>query len=341
MKEQYKLLLLQYIAHDDETSLELAYELGRKAIEKGISVLELINTHNEFLGELLTGSNTSESSIAVVDKAASILKETLAPYEMTRLGFLDTISLLRDQNEKLTNLMEEKSILLKQREDFMMVVTHDLKTPITAAAGCLSLMLDGDFGELNPTMQSVVTSMKDSNQKMFTMVKNLLEAYRYEQSAPVLNIRKLDLGPVLQSAARDFSMSAQMRGINLVTKLDQDLPFVYADDMAISHVLNNLLDNAIKFTPEDGSITVAAKEIDNQLLVEVADTGRGISQEDQARLFQRFFQSDLGRKQYTGTGIGLYLCQEIVKAHGSQINCSSEPGAGTTFSFRLPVFQTD
>jgi NtrC-family two-component system sensor histidine kinase KinB len=168
------------------------------------------------------------------------------------------------------------------------------------------------------------------------MVKNLLEVYRYDQTTPILNLQTVDLRFVVRSVVKEFALPAQMRELKLESMVMDDLSSVHADEMAIRHVLTNLVDNAIKFTPRNGVITVSAHSNDGCVTVEVKDTGKGISQEDLPKLFQRFFQSEAGRKQYTGTGLGLYLCNQIVQAHGGKIRCQSEPRVGTSFIVTLP-----
>ncbi len=337
MQEQYKAILLQYIGGGCEAELELAYEIGRKALDRGIGMLDLIDTHNEALDTVLETTETPEQRLLVLQRATSLLKEILAPFEMTRMGYAETISLLRNQNEKLMKVMEERSELLKQREDFMVVLTHDLKTPITAADRCISLMLEGDFGELRPNQVELLSTMKESNLRMFAMVKNLLEVYKYEQSTPVLCLVEVNLKSLLQTVVEESKLLAQVHGITVNTKFSDDLQRAWADEMAIRHVIANLLDNAIKFTPRGGSISISASNLENSLLIEVQDTGKGISAEEQQRLFQRFFQAETGRRQRTGTGLGLYLSKQIIKAHNGEISCQSEVGAGTTFRIVLPA----
>lgn len=238
---------------------------------------------------------------------------------------------------KLVRLMEERSKLLQEREDFLMVVTHDLKTPITAADRCLGLLLDGDFGELTTSQTELLSTMKDSNQRMFTMVKNLLEIYKYEQFQPILSLKEIDLSTCAETIVNSFSLSAQIRKIKLETKSAPDRRLVMANETAIQHVLTNLIDNAIKFTPNGGTISVSVRNVDAERVeIEVNDTGKGIAREDLPRIFQRFFQSESGRKQYTGTGLGLYLCKQIIMAHGGDIRCDSEIGVGTSFHISLP-----
>lgn len=342
--EQYKSILHHYITNGGEAELEQAYEFVRQAIEREVSIFQIIDAHNEALHELLSeqesigGEDSPTRQVKIYQRASSLLKEALAPFELARLGFIDTINLLKSQNEQLTKLMEERSDLLQQREDFMMVVTHDLKTPLTALDRCLSLVLEGDFGEISPKQHEVMTTMKDSNQRMFTMVKNLLEAYRYEQSKPILNLDVLDLSSLLKKLREEFKWAAEARALNLEYVEPSNLNLVNADETAMRHVFSNLIDNALKFTPKGGAVTISTYNSGANVVIEVKDTGKGISPQDIPRLFQRFFQSESGRKQYTGTGLGLFLCRQILQAHGGEISCQSQPGAGTTFIVALTAY---
>lgn len=341
LQTQYKTILLDYLDEGGELTLELAYELGRQAIAQGTSVLNVVDTHYEILNETLSAAKNSQECVTIAQRATSLLKEVLGPFEMTQRGYSETIALLRNQNEKLMKLIEERSQLLQQRENLMMVITHDLKTPITAADRCLSLMLDGDFGDLSSSQLELLSTMKDSNQRMFTMVKNLLEVYKYDHSTPILNFKKLDLQAFINSTVKAFSLSAQLRDLQLNTEALEKVNLVLADETAIQHVLANLIDNAIKFTPRGGVIQLSSCDTASQVIVSIHDTGRGIAPEDMPKLFQRIFQSESGYKQQTGTGLGLYLCQQIMKAHQGNIHCQSELGAGTTFILTFPACKGD
>lgn len=337
MKELYKDLLLRYVTEGGEPDLELAYEFGRQALNEGVGVLHVVETHYAALSDVLSEQGVSKDSALLVQRAGNLLKEALGAYEMTQLGYKDTIALLRSQNEKLERLVEERAELVKQREDFMMVVTHDLKTPITAADRCLSLMLDGDFGPLTAPQAEVLATMKDSNHRMFTMIKNLLDVYRYEHSVSVLSLTKVDANSLIRSVVKEFELAARARECELQVDLDEDLYFVLADELALQHVFFNLVDNALKFVPKGGVITLSARNSDAQVTFQVKDTGKGISPEDLGKLFQRFFQSASGKK-YTGSGLGLFLCQQIMRAHNSEIRCESQVGVGSKFTFALPAY---
>lgn len=333
--KQYDGILERYLTHGSETDLELAYECGRRALEQGFSLLEVIDIHADSVKRLMT--EVSAETETRQSRAAALLKETLAPFEMARMGYRDTISLLREQNEKLRALMEERSQLLQQREDFMMVVTHDLKTPVTAADKCLTFLLDGDFGPLSAEQVEVISAMKDSNRIMFTMIKNLLEAYRFDQTTPALRTEFIDVRNLAEVVIKEFSFSARMRDIQLFLSLpEESINQVQGDGTSLKHVLTNLLDNALKFTPANGNITLAVRnKDDSHVQIEVKDTGAGMTKDELDNLFKRFFQADSGRKKKTGMGLGLYLCNQIVKAQGWEIECSSEPGMGTSFLLTL------
>lgn len=338
LSKEYRELFERYVRQQAETDLEVAYEMGRRAIENGISVLDLIDWHYESLVEGLSRAGAPDESANVGKLASALLKEMLAPFDMASLGYRQTIEQLQGHNERLVNLMDERARLLQQREDFMMVVTHDLKTPITAADRALNLMLQGDFGEVSERISEMILLLKGNNQSMLRMVQNMLEAYRYEQGAPPLQLGKVDLRALVSSCLKELAVLADAGQLRLENQLPEDLAPVRGDESALRHVINNLVHNSIKFTRPGGLITVSGDNAGPLVNLRVTDTGRGISKEDQARLFQRFSQGEAGKKQYTGTGLGLFLCRQIVQAHDGDIHCESEVGKGTTFSISLPIW---
>lgn len=331
--EDYKHVLSSYVQSGREEDLGLAYGIGRKAIETGYSLLQIVDAHTECLQNL---SPDDEHYNVITERASEVLKEVLAPFEMTRMGYVDTISILRTQNEKLRKLMEERSNLLKEREDFMMVVTHDLKTPVIAEGKCLNFLLEGDFGELTADQQEVLSAMKDSNRHLFGMLKNLLEAYKYDHTAPTLCFAPIDLIRLVTSCFEDFKFAARMKNVVLEPPIFEGKHhIVIADEASMRHILANLVDNALKFTKAGGQVRLKLTDYQAGVRIEVQDTGVGISKEDLAHLFERFYQADAGRKRKTGMGLGLHLCQQMILAQGGHIACFSEPGQGTTFSIIL------
>jgi signal transduction histidine kinase len=178
--------------------------------------------------------------------------------------------------------------------------------------------------------------LRRSNHQLLVMVQNLIEVYRYEAGQPVLAFEELDLFEVIRIPIRELKALADHRAVQLIEDLPKTVARVSADRLAIRRVFLNLLDNALKFTAQGGSIQVTAELNDKNVIVHVSDTGIGISEKDQAQLFQRFWQGESGKRYAPGTGLGLYLCKQIVGAHSGNISVASIENQGTTFSVTLP-----
>ena len=156
-----------------------------------------------------------------------------------------------------------------------------------------------------------------------------------------LDIRATDIGDLLRDAAVNFSPQADDRGIRLALALPGDLPEVLADARRIAQVLGNLLTNALRYTPRQGTVTLSAALRSGGVELAVADTGSGIPPEDLPHIFDRFWRGEKSRSRAAGgSGLGLAIAKQLVQMHGSSILVSSTPGAGTTFSFTLPLAPT-
>jgi signal transduction histidine kinase len=224
----------------------------------------------------------------------------------------------------------------QQREDFIATLTHDLKTPIVGANMVLTALLDGSVGELQSAQAEIIGKLRTSNQALLKMIQNLLEVYKYESGTESLRFDGANLTEIVKFCVQDVHPLIENKHINLELFCAKPELLLICDEYAIKRVLINLLGNAVKFTPEGGKIMVHAIEDSNVARVIVKDTGRGISASDRQRLFQRFWQGEPGRRYAAGTGLGLYFCYNVVKAHGGKIVCDSEPGQGTTFTIDLP-----
>jgi signal transduction histidine kinase len=225
---------------------------------------------------------------------------------------------------------------MQQREDFIATLTHDLKTPIVGANMVLTALLDGTVGELQPAQAEIIGKLRTSNQALLKMIQNLLEVYKYESGTESLRFDGANLADIVKFCADDVRPLTDSKRIVLDIFCSKPELLLICDEYAIKRVLINLLSNAVKFTPEGGHISVRAFEDSNLARVMVQDTGRGINADDRQKLFQRFWQGEPGRRYSAGTGLGLYFCYNVVKAHGGKIVCDSEPGQGTTFTIDLP-----
>jgi signal transduction histidine kinase len=225
---------------------------------------------------------------------------------------------------------------VEQREDFIATLTHDLKTPIVGANMVLTALLEGSLGAMSEQQAEIIGKLRTSNQALLKMIHNLLEVYKYESGHASLALSVVDLVAVIKFCVEDVKPLIENKAQSLIADLPApELPIV-CDQYAIQRVLVNLLGNAIKFTPSNGTITIKLEDHAEHILILVTDTGSGINPRDQHRLFQRFWQGEPGKRYAAGTGLGLYFCSHVVRAHDGTLTCQSVPGSGSTFTVLLP-----
>ncbi len=219
------------------------------------------------------------------------------------------------------------------KDEFIGMVSHELKTPLTVIVGALSTAASGAIPE--DDVRQLIEDAAAEADELASMIDNLLELSRQQASRLVLKTDPINLAELSHSVVK--KLSAKSSAHSLVVDVAGELPPLRADRVRVERILYNLLDNAIKYSPEGGEIRLAARRDDGHVLVSVTDHGIGMREEDKARLFQSFERLDTGKTGIQGTGLGLRVCRILVEAHGGRIWVSSEPGKGSTFSFTLPV----
>jgi signal transduction histidine kinase len=228
------------------------------------------------------------------------------------------------------------------KNQFLSHVSHELRTPLTCIHQYVTLLLDGLAGPMAPDQADHLKTVLKSVNQLHAMIRDLLEATRAESGKMRIEPRCIALGELVQQAVAMLRPTAAEKKIGLEIGLDQRLPLVHADPDRVLEVLINLVDNAIKFTPPDGAVMVQACMVDADpgcVYVSVSDTGRGISPEAKALIFERLYQdSDSVDNNRSGLGLGLFICREIVRRHEGRIWVFSEPGQGSTFTFTLPIY---
>ena len=236
------------------------------------------------------------------------------------------------------NEMTTKVQLSQQSQrDFVANVSHELKTPLTAIQGFGQAIVDGAASSPEMLRQAGEVILNESD-RMYRLVMDLLALARLDAGTANLLMEPVNLGEVLESVVQKFEPAAQRAQVTLETRLNP-LPVFKGDGDRLAQVFSNLVDNAIKFTPANGKVTVSARQNDSQLEIRVTDTGVGISPEDQKRIFERFFQTDKSRRGGAGRGVGLGLAitRQIVQAERGSISVSSLLGQGSEFTVKLPV----
>jgi signal transduction histidine kinase len=250
-------------------------------------------------------------------------------YAVERQALLRSLEMLRKQQ-------------LEFKNQFLSHVSHELRTPLTCIHQFTTILLDGLAGEVGPEQRDHLKTILKSVNQLGAMVRDLLEASRAESGKIRIEPRCVVIGDLLRQAVAMMQPIAHEKEIGLEVGVDTRIPFVHGDPGRILEVLINLIENAIKFTPQGGAVTVQASLVPTDpdfVYVAVTDSGCGIVPEARALIFERLYQDpnavDNSRK---GLGLGLFIAKELVNLHGGRIWVASEVGNGSTFSFTLPLY---
>jgi PAS domain S-box-containing protein len=230
----------------------------------------------------------------------------------------------------------ERKELERLKSDFISTVSHELRTPLTSIKGYVDLVLAGDVGPLTPEQKEFLTIVSQNTTRLTELINDLLEIERLESGRIEFEFAELDLAEVLENVARSLHVNAEQKGLEFLTEIPSGLK-VRGDRERLAQVFLNLLSNAIKYTPA-GTVELRANQEDDAVVVEVRDTGIGLSESDLQKLFQKFFRSDNPYvRKVGGTGLGLSIAKAIVERHGGTITVTSQLGQGSTFTVRLPA----
>jgi signal transduction histidine kinase len=237
---------------------------------------------------------------------------------------------LAAQNERLRELDRLK-------DEFVATASHELRTPLTSLSGYLEMSLDPAEGPLSPTRESHLRIVQRNADRLAVLVDQLLFLARADSHPLDLDRQLVELGEILSEATETARPAASAKNITLVVATDP-LPEVLADRPQILRVVDNLVANAVKFTPDGGSVRLVARREGDDAVVEVKDTGLGIPVAEQTDLFNRFYRgTNAIEKAIPGSGLGLAISQVIAEAHGGTIQLESTPGSGSTFRLALPL----
>lgn len=284
---------------------------------------------------LIVLGNTKDNSLALnVLKAGA--EDFLCKSSISACSLSRAISFAIERNS--TRMEElERLHMLELREDFMLTLTHDLKNPLLGANRLIDLIAGGKTGISLEEQRILLYQIKESNENLLTLVQSLYEVYKYERDLQQLHLEKTDLLAVVNHYLR--SVRHLMEDKRIVTHVVNNAhnAVVLADSLSISRVVQNLIENAIKFSPIDGRVEINLRTEDDHVTLHVSDEGPGIDPQELQKLFLRFYQGRPGRSYDYGMGLGLYLCRQIVEAHSGKIWCAPKEDAGTVFTVSLPA----
>jgi len=327
----YVAALAQHLAAPNETSLEVADELGRRALSEDVSILEIVEHHVQVASELAAGQAPAQSR-ATQQAALQFLLQTLTPLDVATRGFAEGTRSYQLQLARAEALAE----LDATKTRFFQNVSHEFRTPLTLLLGPLNDLLAESAVQLPPAHRSGLDEALRAGRRLGRLVDALLDIARAESGELKVDLEPTDLAELTADCASMFRSAVESAGLELVIDTPPLAQPVLVDRERWVQVVSNLLSNAVKFT-SSGTISVTLAAHGRRIELVVADTGIGIPTDQLEHVFTRFHQVPEAGNQFEGAGIGLSLVRDLVRAHDGEISVRSTPGAGSTFTVTIPM----
>ena len=274
---------------------------------------------------------TAADALSIAVQEALYFEKIEAFNESLRQSVDEATSKLRASNSKLQRLDESK-------DEFISMASHQLRTPLTSIKGYISMVLDGDMGEINPQQRKVLEEAFASSQRMVYLIGDFLNVSRIQTGKFMLEKSQVQLAHIIKDEIEQLKATAAARHITLAYTAPENFPVLELDENKIRQVMMNFIDNAIYYSPMETTITVSIVKHPRDITFKVEDQGIGVPKSEQHQLFTKFYRASNARKQRPdGTGIGLFMAKKVIVAHGGSIIFETREGKGSTFGFRLPV----
>jgi len=315
-------LLEKGLINQEDLDRALAVQKGK--IEEGTTVL---------LGQVLRGLELIDSQ--TLDQV--ITEQILQLQSALRQSNIQLEQRVTDRTRDLQNALEKLTELNQLKANFIANISHELRTPLTHIKGYLDILEEGGFGRLTQPQQNAVEILKRAELRLEHLIEDLIQFSWASKGQLALNIKPLHLDQLVMTSIEATAHKAGLSAISLTTTMPEELPDVYGDEEKIGWVIQQLLDNALKFTPKGGNLEIRAFVGNEAVTLMISDTGIGIPPERLEEIFEPFHQLDGSpTRHYGGTGLGLALSRRIIEAHGSKMEVRSQVGLGSSFGFALP-----
>jgi signal transduction histidine kinase len=319
--------------------------LHNELISKDIALIMKLTIDSEVTGYIILGYKSSGSSYSEKDcQLMSIIADEVAISLQNAIRFKQiqnfnvslqekidqaTRQLIR-ANTKLKNLDETK-------DDFISMASHQLRTPLTSVKGYVSMVLEGDAGEINNDQKKMLTQAFDSSQRMVYLISDLLNISRLQTGKFIIEKTESNLPKIIEEEIYLLRESAKARGLRFIYHKPKDFPTLNLDEIKIRQVIMNYLDNAIYYSKSGGTITITLEEKSKNIELRVTDTGIGVPKDVVHHLFTKFYRADNAKKaRPDGTGLGLFMAKKVIIAQGGSLIFESVENKGSTFGFTLP-----
>lgn len=353
-----RLIFGPYMPHNVHGPAEPLYQIEPRLERKKAE--ELIRSVRQAPDELV--SKVLEQLQKVIEVILFTSYRALLTSQMHIESVTSSYHELQDKNRTLREANERLQELDKMKSNFLATVSHELRTPLTSVIGYSEMLLEGMAGDMNHEQREYVQTIMEKGESLLSLISQILDLSRIESGNLRLNFGDFNIGDVLKGATTSVLPQAQKKSIQLDVQIGSDLGFYRGDKDKIGQVVVNLLGNAVKFTPQQGSIRLAAERWtgprrdkrptghdhgaaslfdlpeETFLKIVVEDSGIGIPPDKVDRIFERFYQVDnSSTREYGGTGLGLSIVKSFVEGHGGDLWCESEVGKGSKFTVLLPI----
>ena len=330
-----------------ERLLDLSADNIDKDITEIIQNEELIHIFEEDQRQIFQHKPTEQSPSE--DEGINLISEvTLARYNeklvlrIIASPFLNENGLILGTVYLFDDITREKEID-QMKSDFISLVSHELRTPLTSIIGFVSFILDGKAGAINDRQRNSLARVQRQSKRLAALINDLLDISRIESGRIQMDQAPISFLEIVTQRIEEIRPQADEKSIRLVLTAPESVPEVLGDEARMGQVFTNLIGNAIKFTPDNGEVSVKVEADGNLLHVEVIDTGPGIPPEERQKIFDKFYQlSDISTRQQGGSGLGLSISKSIVEAHGGKLWIDDgNQGKGSNFQFVLPLVRED
>jgi signal transduction histidine kinase len=326
--ENYEIMLMNQAAID---MLEIhTAQWQNKPIQEVVT--------DERLAKFLTADAKRREEIVHTDFVISLVRgdktldyrprQTIIPVEQGR--FLWLVTLFQD----VTRFKQ----LDRMKSELMATVSHEFRTPLTSINMTIDILQEEIIGKINPQQRELLKAAKDDSLRLIKLVKELLDLSRLESGKYQMKMDQVSLQQLVNESLKPLTLLMKQKQIDLEVNIDDNFPIFWGDQQQLSWAVINLVNNAVRYTPQHGKITIAAEQKNGEIHVHVSDTGRGIPKEELETIFEKFVQLKEPTDSTPGSvGLGLAITKQVVEAHGGKIWVESEFGRGSTFTFTMPI----